>query len=318
MVPQNAVLSTEGVGGVHLSPASSRPGNILFKRLFGGGGKREPEQEYSIDDLVVLERFEEAGDRLRSRLKSNPQDLHAHLKLAEVYQQLKQFGKAIDEYAFVAEEYAQDGFYDKGLALLSKAMRLGPDDSMLRAKLDKMHREKSLEQVRGLAIEGLRQAAGAEAGGSTLELQRLWHNLAQTVLVQKLPGEMVKRLFSVTQIVHWPAGETPVLLGSAESFLVILVRGLIEAVGRDASGREVLLRSFGPGDILGDGVLFERLAWPATFRVPEAATLLKLTREGLEKALVGNPDPRGFLELLRSQHNDRDVAASLKRLRGDR
>jgi tetratricopeptide (TPR) repeat protein len=291
----------------------------LFKRLFGGGGKQEPEQEYSIDDLIVLERFEEAGDRLRARLKTNPQDLHAHLKLAEVYQQLKQFGKAVDEYAFVAEEYAQDGFYDKGLALLSKAMRLGPDDSALRAKLDKMHREKGLEQVRGLAIEGLRQAAGAEAGGSTLELQRLWHNLAQTSIVQKLPGETVKRLFSATQIIHWQAGETPIVLGSAEpSCLVVLVRGLLEAVGRDASGREMLLRSFGPGDILGDGVLLERVPWPSTFRVKETATLLKLTREGLEKALVGNPDPRGFLELLRAQHNDRDVAISLRRLRGER
>ena len=38
-------------------------------------------------------------------------------------------------------------------------------------------------------------------------------------------------------------------------------------------------------------------------------------REGLEKTLVGNPDPRNFLEVLREQHNDRDVAAALRRLR---
>ncbi len=43
---------------------------------------------------------------------------------------------------------------------------------------------------------------------------------------------------------------------------------------------------------------------------------LKLTRAGLEQALTGNPDPRGFLETLREQHNDREVATSVRRLRG--
>jgi hypothetical protein len=64
------------------------------------------------------------GRRLWSYHKDLPNDLHSHLKLAEVYTQLQQFARAVDEYGFVAEEYAQDGFYDKGIALLSKAMKL--------------------------------------------------------------------------------------------------------------------------------------------------------------------------------------------------
>src|SRR4029079_6014436 len=96
---------------------------LAFKSWFGGGQKQPP-TEYTIDDLIVLERYEEAEEKLRGKLKAAPQDLHTHLRLAEVYTQLKQFGKAVDEFGYVAEEYAADGFYDKGIALLSKAMRL--------------------------------------------------------------------------------------------------------------------------------------------------------------------------------------------------
>jgi len=67
--------------------------------------------------------------------------------------------------------------------------------------------------------------------------------------------------------------------------------------------------------VIGEGTLLERLPWQADYRTAEPVTALKLTREGLESCLLGNSDPRGFLETLREQHNDRDVAATVGRLR---
>ena len=104
-----------------------------LKGWFGGKG-RGSKQAYTIDDLIVLERYEEAADRLREKLEANPQDLHSHLKLAEVYTELRQLDRAVDEYAFVADEYAQDGFYDKGIALLARASKLAPADVSLRER----------------------------------------------------------------------------------------------------------------------------------------------------------------------------------------
>lgn len=284
-----------------------------IKSWFGGGAKQPP-QEYTIDDLFVLERYEEAGERLRAKLKTHPEDLHTHLKLAEVYTQLKQHEKAVDEFCFVAEEYASDGFYDKGIALLSKAMKLAPLDSSLRFKVDKLQREKSMEQVRALALEGLRAAGGQKAGTSALQLGRLWHHLAGSSLVQHLTGEQLKRLFSVMEMVDIPAGTTLATEGSREAFLLLLVQGLVEVSVPANQGRPTVLRSFSSGDMIGEAALLERGAWPADYKVSEPVLALKLTREGLEKGLVGNADPRGLLDALREQHNDRDVAAALRRL----
>jgi tetratricopeptide (TPR) repeat protein len=284
-----------------------------------GGGKKPPEpQEHSIDDLIVLERYEEAGERLRVRLKDSPNDLHSHLKLAEVYTQLRQFERAVDEYGFVAEEYAQDGFYDKGIALLSRAMKLAPLDSSLAARIDKFQRDKDMEHVRTLALEGLQKAAkaaGIEAGALMLEMRRLWSYLTVSSLVQHLPGEQLKRLFSAMEMIRLDAGAVLAKEGSQEAFLVLIVTGVVEAA-MEGGGRAVAVRSFTTGDVLGEAAFLERSAWPASYRVAEPLVALKLSRAGLEQALTGNPDPRGFLETLREQHNDRDVATSVRRLRG--
>jgi tetratricopeptide (TPR) repeat protein len=291
-----------------------------IKSWFGGGGskqeqKQQADQDYTIDDLIVLERYDEACDRLKARLKLNPADLHMHLKLAEVYAGLKQYDKAVDEYGFVAEEYAQDGFYEKGVALLSKAQKLAPLDQSIRFKIERIQRERSMEHVRGVAIEGLRQAGGQQAGTSAMEVKRLWHHLATSSVVQHLGGDQLKRLFSAMELIRLDEKAVVAEEGSRDSFLLLIISGVIETFYRADGDREMSLRTFTSGDIVGEGPLLERTAWPAGYRVAEPATVLKLTREGLEKTLVGNPDPRQFLEVLREQHNDRDVAATLRRLR---
>lgn len=291
-----------------------------IRSWFGGGAKQQAgekgkEQEYTIDDLVVLERYDEAAERLKAKIKINPQDLHSHLKLAEVFAQLRQFDKAVDEFGFVADEYAQDGFYDKGIALLSKAQKLAPLDQSLRFRIERIQREKSMEQVRGVAIEGLRQAGGTQAGTSALELKRLWHHLVSSSVVQHLPGEQLKRLFSSMKLERLETGAFLAEEGSREGFLLLIVTGVIEAVMHEG-GRDTTIRSFTSGDIIGEAALLERGTWPAAYRVAEPGSGLRLSREGLEQSLVGNPDPRGFLEVLREQHNDRDIAATVRRLRG--
>ncbi len=289
-------------------------GPTLAMNWFRGKKQQEP-QDYTIDDLIVLERYEEAEGRLRAKLKENPNDLHSHLKLAEVCTELRQFEKAVEAYVFVAEEYAQDGFHDKGIALLSKAMKFAPLDQSLRFKVEKLQREKGMEHVRTLALEGLRQAGGTQAGTSALELKRLWHNLATSTMVQGLAGtgEQLKRLFAAMQLVRFEPQTVLVREGSRDAFLLLIVIGVVDAAA-EVGGRVMTLRSFTSGDIVGEGVLLERGAWPADYRAAEAVTALKLTREGLEKCLVGNSDPRGFLETLRGQHNDRDVLATVRRL----
>lgn len=289
------------------SPKKKRPSS---SREANDGG-------HTIDDLIVLERFEEAEDRLQAHLKKNKQDLHAHLRLAEVSLALRKGETAVDEYVYVAEEHARDGFYDKAIALLGKAARLMPLEEKLRLKLEGIKAAKRMEHKRTAAVEGLREG-GAAGNAWAMEVQRQWHHLVRGPLIQKLTEEQIRRLFSGLVLSRWEEGSLVAEKGMSGDELYLVLRGGLRAQLEPEDGRKdgegAELRTFGPGDILGESVLFQRRTWPATVVATESTALLTLTRLGMEKALVGNSDPRGLLEVLRDQGNDQAVSDMVRKL----
>jgi hypothetical protein len=287
----------------------------LFKKLFKSEKEPPPDPAGTIEDLIVLERYPEAVDRLKARLKAHPDDLHAHLRLAEAYTGLKDRGRAMSEYVFVAEEYARDGFYDKGLALLSKARRLAPLDETLSDKIERLQLAKASERTRMLVVEGMREGG---TGGSTTALlvERLWHHVVSSPLARNIPPEILKRMMSAMELASFPAGSTLATASEEGDRLLFLLDGVVRAHLPGTSGDAGLVRDFGPGDVIGESVLLERRPWPADYRTEEGAKALALDRAGLEKTLVGNPDPRGFLTALRMQHNDKGVVRTVHEMSG--
>lgn len=291
----------------------------MLKRIFGKGNAAPARQELSIEDLIVLERYDEAIERLEKRGKDNPNDLHAHLRLAEVFSQVGKGAKALDAYLYVADMYTDDGFYDKALALLTKIARLAPNDDSVRLKTVRIQRLKALEHSRVLAVEGLIEAQKERdplARTSPVEVERIWRGLASTPIVERLSGEQLKRLFAGCELWTAEKGSIVAEAGSHEEFLLILISGAVEAVITIEGGRSYQLRTFANGDTFGERAILEHRPWPATYRALERCKFVRVTKEGLERALVGNPDPRGLLEALRAQHTDRDVALAAEKVSG--
>lgn len=295
---------------------------MAFKSLFGA--KKKPkvqrseatEDADSVEDLIVLERYDEAEERLKDRLHDHPKDLHAHLRLAEVYMETGQGGKALDEYGFVADEYARDGFYDKAIALLSKAARMAPLDENLKVKLAAFRQAKRLEHKRNAAVHGLQNnAVGEDASFSPVELQGLWPKLVRSPIVERLGTDQVQRFFTHVRVERKRVGEDLAREGQRGEEMYVLASGKVVAQAAVPGKAEVELQTFGNGDVLGDKVLLERSSWPAHYRVAENATLFVLDRPAIEAMMTGDPDPRRFLEALRFQEKDAMVMKSVKKLR---
>ncbi len=298
---------------------------MAFKSLFGAKNKpkvqrSEPTDDAeSVEDLIVLERYEEAEERLKDRLHDHPKDLHAHLRLAEVYKETGQGGKALDEYGFVADEYARDGFYDKAIALLSKAARMAPLDENLKVKLAAFRQAKRLEHKRNAAVRGLQSnETGEDASFSAVELQGVWPKLVRSPIVERLVPDQIERFFAHVRVDRKGPDEDLAREGQRGEEMYVLASGRVVAQAAVPGKAEVELQSFGPGDVLGDKVLLERTPWPAHYRVAENATLFVLDRPAIEATMTGNPDPRGFLEALRFQEKDAVVMKSVQKLRAKR
>ncbi len=289
----------------------------IFGKKKKKGNEEDSGKELTIEDLITLERYEEAETQLKDRLKLVPNDLYAHLKLAEVYLALKNVERALVSYVFVADSYADDGFFEKGIALLGKAAKLAPGDDTLPRRIERYRRMKRLEGRRRLAIEGLlanKTTVSSAAANRALEVEMMWNNIAKSHLVEQLGGEKLKKLFSVMELLHTKEDQIIAEAGSHHQGLYLVVNGEIEALAV-VNGQQFNIRSFSTGDVIGESTLLERKPWPAQYHVKEPGTVFRLSRDGLQQAMIGNDDPVGFLSVLRQQNHDRDVAANLMRLR---
>jgi CRP-like cAMP-binding protein len=282
------------------------------------GSKEPSEGELTIDDLVTLERYEDARDALNDQLKKHPHDLHAHLKLAEVYQELGDADSCKAEFQYVVAAYAKDGFYDKSRAILSKLSRLFPGEIDVELKMAALQRAKRLDYDRGKAREGLLSHSRMDdptTGKMALEFERIWNELSKTLVVDRVSSQDFSRLFSAVKIIKPDNGQQLAEKGSSDRQLFLVVTGLVEARDRDPNDHLITLRSFGPGDIVGDTTLFQGRPWAADYYSTSLATVLQLDRQGLEELIKGQSDPKGLLDVLRDQGNDAKVERAVQHLR---
>ncbi len=281
--------------------------------------KRTPRQAPeapTIEELIVLERFAEAEQQLLARLRGSSQDTHARLRLAEVLVQLGRGAEALEEYLRVVDQYSQDGFQDKAAALLQRAAKLDPTNQSVTFRLARISEARDLEYTRRIAVEALREASRTDSGRfstAAIELEQIWDRLAKTELVKLLPAEQVKRLLSHVEIQRLPQGHQLARAGEDRAELFLICGGEITASVSQGS-RRIMLRTFATGHIVGDSTLFEHQKWGADFEATKPSGALKLTRQGLEGALLGNPDPRRLLDALRQQRNDRELAQAIGKL----
>jgi tetratricopeptide (TPR) repeat protein len=293
---------------------------LLGKGLKKGGKKRgrrpDPERGkdgLSVDDLITLKQYGEAESRLRDRIKANVSDLRSRLKLADVYMDSGRKSQAVEEYIAIADSHARDGFYDKAIALLSKVQRLVPHDEKTTRRLERLRRAKDLEHRRSTVSDALihREAGDPVGRSGVFEVQKFWNNLTNCHLLERLDEEQLASLFGVLELSRLEEGAEVARKGQRLEELYIVAEGGVEALLELSGGATTVIRGLEPGDVFGERALLQRQAWAVTYRANARTTLLKLTRESLEKAMHGDSDPRRLLDALREQQLDGKVAAAV-------
>ena len=290
-----------------------------FKKQSEKSAKKKGPPEQSIDDLIVLGEYEEAERRLGERLRRSPRDLHARTRLAEVLVQQRRGSDAVKEYVLTAEAYAEDGFLDKAGALLATAGKLSPGNDTVRVRTERLQRRRRLARTRTKAVAALKEASKTATGRyatAAIELEQIWDRLAETDLVDKIPAEQIVKLLGEVKIHRVAIGQTLAGEGEEKPVLYVISGGDVEAVV-ERGGNELALRSFASGDIIGERALFRHEPWPATFRVTRPSSVLELSREGLERLLVGNPDPKGLLDALRSQGHGTALLQAMRQIKSE-
>jgi tetratricopeptide (TPR) repeat protein len=269
---------------------------------------RKDQDALSIDDLIIQGRLTRAQELLEVRIAENPEDVHSHIKLAELLTQKKNNQDALRNYLRAAQLLSEDGFFDKALALLKSSRKLaGADTSGIDAMEETVLRAKELDTAAWIVRKG-KGGEGAARVSASIELEALWRRMADSEFVQNLAAGQLETLMDAMELCQIPAGEIVAHEGEIAPALYLIASGMLQA-RIDPNRRDLLLRNFGPGQIIGESVLFERRPWPASYRAAHNCQLLRLDVGGLQRALNKTKSRRQLIVALSSQRNDQQVAA---------
>jgi hypothetical protein len=270
---------------------------------------RKEQDSESIDDLILQGRFTRAQQVLELRLAENDEDVHSHIKLAELQTQRRQIDEALRNYLRAAQLLSQDGFFDKSLALLKTARKLAgtKDATNIDAMEETVLRAKELDMAAWSVRKG-KSGEGSARVSASIELEALWRRMSESDFVQNLAKGQLEALMDAMELCQVPAGDMVAREGEIDPALYLIASGLVQA-RLDPNGRDLLLRNFGPGQMIGESVLFERRPWPASYKAAHNCQLLRLDVGGLQRALNKTKSRRQLIMALSSQHNDQQVAA---------
>lgn len=279
----------------------------LNKAKQGSGGRSAARQELSVEDLITLERYEEAATRLREQVDRRKHDPRLRQRLADVLVKTGQRAEAVELYLGVADSYAREGFYEKAGALLASVNRRFPGVEPVESRLRRLERERRLDKLR-------RNVTAAVPMSEALRIEQLWKNIIEGQLVERLSEKQIVRVLTSLAMREFSEGSRMAAAGERRDELWWIVEGEVSARFQRGEGSETELRAFGPGAVVGERALLEREVWPANYVAAKKTVVLQLTRKKLEDLLKGEEDPRGFLDALRADRHDQDVAEMVTKI----
>ncbi len=114
--------------------------------------------------------------------------------------------------------------------------------------------------------------------------------LSQSAIFSALPADVQAGLLSRFVQQHYEKDEYLFFEGDPAQFLALVTKGRVKMIKHSDSGRETILATFGPGQIVGEvGVLIGDV-YPATAQALEPSGTLNLSRDYVVDLVRSHPD----------------------------
>lgn len=243
-----------------------------------------------VDRLIAKGKYARAIKMLREMQAKAPRDVHLRKKLAEVLALAGESREATVILERMVEEYADDGFLTKAIAVVKKIQRIEPARGDLDARLatlaqrrDSLHEETSGHTLAIVGVASPPAEPESQVPGSMAAL------LKSPLFVDCSFSDLLA-FFQGMDLLTFQPGEIVISEGEPGTSLLVLASGRVRVYVRNDVGHQVQLRTLGAGEFFGEISILTGQARTATVTAAEPCEILELDQAALEK--IGEQHPR--------------------------
>ena len=251
--------------------------------------------EDDVGILINKKKYRRAVKVLRQQLAERPDNLHLRQRLADVLVLAGDGDGALEILDKMVDEFAEDGFDAKAIAVLKKMQRIDPDRREIEQKLTGLikRRDRGIwERVGNAEIPESAFMNAPEIAATGLD---------SSVADAKLPAFQRSPLFATfssdellavirgLDLLTFEPGEIIVSESEAGDSLFVIAGGSVRVYVRGSGGSNNQIRMLEEGEFFGEISLLSGQPRTATITAATPAEVLVLDRRALDSIVVQHP-----------------------------
>ena len=242
--------------------------------------------EDDVGILINKKRFRKAARLLRQQLKERPADVHLRQRLADVLALDGDGAGALEVLDQMVDEFAEEGFDAKAIAVLKKMQRIDPDRREVEKKLARLIQRRNLPVWEPVDTESTDEPA---MGSKTAAFKAKLPTFQRSPLFATFSPDELLAVIRGLNLLTFEPGEIIVSESEPGSSLFVLANGSVRVYVRNSTWGNQQVRTLEEGAFFGEISLLSGKPRTATITAATPTEILELDRPTLDKVVVDHP-----------------------------
>ncbi len=245
----------------------------------------------SEDDVGILinkKKYGKAAKVLRQQLDVRPGNVHLRQRLADVLVLAGDDGGGLEILGKMVDEFAEEGFDAKAIAVLKKMQRIDPDRREVEEKLTRLIKRRNLG-VWEPAVAAEESAEAPEPTLDTTEFNARLPAFQRSPLFATFTSDELLAVIRGLSLLTYESGEIIVSESQPGSSLFVLASGSVRVYVRGKTWANQQVRMLEEGEFFGEISLISGQPRTATIVAATPTEILELDRPTLDDIIVKHP-----------------------------
>jgi cAMP-dependent protein kinase regulator len=254
-------------------------------KLFGFG---HTDLKKVADEHIIKGNWAKALVEYQKICEKEPDNIRNRKKLGDILVKLKKNSEAVEEYSWVAEKYATDGFLIKAIAVNKIIMKLDPNNKDVHEKLASLYSSRGMKYGEASRVFAAEHATKPETKKEEKELPTipLFSDLSRDAFL-KVVDKLIDKEFQ--------EGEVLCNEGDKGDSIFIISEGEVSITRTDSYGKKVSLSELSDGDFFGEFAFFAKTDRLATVVAKKETSVFEITNDDIEAIIKEFPEVKDVL-----------------------